>query len=146
MNRIEKSISQPLLLIEDSADDYEATTRAFAKANLYNPVIWCKSGEEALELLHGKKIEWPGLIMLDLNMPGLDGRKVLALLKEDEKLRQIPVIILTTSADTRDIEECYRMGANSYVQKPVSFDGLIEAIRRLKEYWFEMALLPKGAG
>ena len=83
------------------------------------------------------------MVLLDLNMPGLDGRKTLQLIKENNVLKQIPVIILTTSADERDIEACYQMGANTYVQKPVSFDGLIEAIKRLKEYWFEIALLPK---
>ena len=144
--------SQPLLLIEDSADDFEATMRAFEKANLRNPVLWCKSGQDALDLLRGEgayaveKEPRPGMILLDLNMPGMDGRTILKTIKEDVALQQIPVIILTTSADERDIESCYAMGANSYVQKPVSFDGLIEAIKRLKEYWFEIALLPKGPG
>src|SRR4051812_5400039 len=111
MNGDKKNISQPLLLIEDSADDYEATTRAFKKANLLNPLLWCKSGEEALALLRSAQTR-PGLILLDLNMPGLDGRKTLALIKEDAVLRHIPVIILTTSSDMRDIEECYHIGAN----------------------------------
>lgn len=142
--------SQLILLVEDSEDDYEATIRAFKKANLYNRVAWSKSGREALDFLKRQgsykdnpEKEHPGLILLDLNMPGLDGRKTLQLIKEDEKLKKIPVIILTTSADERDVEACYQMGANTYVQKPVSFDGLIDAIRRLKEYWFEIALLPK---
>jgi len=142
--------SQPILLVEDSDDDYEATVRAFKKANLHNPVFWCKSGREALEFLKHQggfqevpKAPRPGLILLDLNMPGLDGRKTLELIKQDPTLQPIPIIILTTSADERDIEECYRKGANTYVQKPVSFDGLIEAIKRMKEYWFEIALLPK---
>ncbi len=89
------------------------------------------------------KVSLPGLILMDLNMPGLDGRKTLQLIKGDALLRRVPVIILTTSADERDVEVCYQMGANTYVQKPVSFEGLIEAIRRLKEYWFEIAILPK---
>ena len=88
----------------------------------------------------------PGLVLLDLNMPGMDGRKTLEVIKQDDTLKQIPVIILTTSSDERDIQACYQTGANTYVQKPVSFDGLIEAIKRLKAYWFEIALLPKEAG
>jgi two-component system response regulator len=76
-------------------------------------------------------------------MPGMDGRKTLDTIKKDSTLKQIPVIVLTTSADERDVLACYQMGANTYVQKPVSFEALIEAIRRLKEYWFEIALLPK---
>jgi two-component system response regulator len=145
-----KSTSQPILLVEDSEDDYEATMRAFQKANLYNPVTWCQSGRDAIDRLCHEGVykdtprhALPGLILLDLNMPGLDGRKTLQLIKGNPALKHIPVIILTTSADERDVENCYQMGANTYVQKPVSFDGLIEAIRRLREYWFEIALLPK---
>lgn len=144
---------QPILLVEDSEDDFESTIRAFKKANLYNPVHWCKSGREALDFLQHEgeykdgvaqaRAERPGLILLDLNMPGLDGRKTLQLIKENVQLKRIPVVILTTSSDERDVEACYQMGANTYVQKPVSFEGLIDAIKRLKEYWFEIALLPK---
>jgi two-component system response regulator len=145
--------SQSILLVEDNQDDYEATCRAFEKANLSNPIVWCRSGRDALDFLKREGAHRdasngarPGLVLLDLNMPGMDGRKTLELIKQDDSLKQIPVIILTTSADERDIQACYRTGANTYVQKPVSFEGLIEAIRRLKEYWFEIALLPKDAG
>jgi len=144
--------TQSILIIEDSEDDYEATIRALKKTNFHNPVFWCKSGQEALDFLkhsgaHKDKTNpMPGLILLDLNMPGLDGRKTLQQIKENATLKKIPVIVLTTSNDERDIEACYRIGANTYVQKPVSFDGLIEAIKRLKEYWFEIALLPKENG
>jgi two-component system response regulator len=141
---------QPILLVEDNEDDYEATSRAFKKANLSNPIVWCKSGRDALDFLKregaykdASKGSRPGLVLLDLNMPGMDGRKTLEVIKKDETLKRIPVIILTTSADERDIDACYQTGANTYVQKPVSFDGLIEAIKRLKAYWFEIALLPK---
>ena len=144
--------SQSILLVEDNQDDYEATCRAFKKANLSNPIVWCKSGRDALDCLkqegaykdagNGSR---PGLVLLDLNMPGMDGRRTLQVIKQDEELKQIPVIILTTSADERDIRACYQTGANTYVQKPVSFDGLIEAFTRLKAYWFEIALLPKEA-
>lgn len=142
--------TQHILLVEDSEDDYEATIRAFKKASLHNPVFWCRSGQEALDYLKHEgaykkpgKAEGPGLILLDLNMPGLDGRKTLQLIKEDAGLKKLPVIILTTSADERDVDVCYQMGANTYIQKPVSFEGLIEAVKRLKDYWFEIALLPK---
>jgi two-component system response regulator len=145
--------SQCILLVEDNQDDYEATSRAFKKANLCNPIVWCKSGRDALDYLKQQgaykdtgKGSRPGLVLLDLNMPGMDGRKTLELIKNDETLKQIPVIVLTTSADERDIQACYQAGANTYVQKPVSFEGLLEAIRRLKTYWFEIALLPKEAG
>jgi two-component system, response regulator len=145
--------SQSILLVEDNQDDYEATCRAFKKANLANHIVWCRSGRDALDFMKqvgahkdASRGSRPGLVLLDLNMPGMDGRKTLEVIKQDETLKQIPVIILTTSADERDIGACYQMGANTYVQKPVSFDGLIEAIKRLKAYWFEIALLPKEDG
>jgi two-component system, response regulator len=145
--------SQSILLVEDNQDDYEATCRAFKKANLFNPIVWCKSGRDALDYLkqegayrEPRKVARPGLVLLDLNMPGMDGRKTLEAIKQDDALKRIPVIILTTSSDERDIQACYQTGANTYVQKPVSFEGLIEAIKRLKAYWFEIALLPKEAG
>jgi two-component system response regulator len=138
-----KTQTQTIMMVEDSEDDYEATIRAFKKANLLNPVKWFRSGWEAMDHLNKKTEPVPNLILLDLNMPELDGRNTLRLIKEDKLLRQIPVIILTTSSDERDIDACYKMGANTYIQKPVTFDGLIEAVKRLKEYWFGIALLPK---
>lgn len=135
--------SQCILVVEDSEDDFEVTVRAFNKTNLRNPIHRCESGQEALEYLRNENNPYPGIILLDLNMPGLDGRKTLELIKENERLRRIPVVILTTSDDERDVEACYRLGANTYVLKPVNLDGLIEAIQRLKEYWFEIAVLPR---
>ncbi|MBI1211826.1 MAG: response regulator [Alphaproteobacteria bacterium] len=135
--------TQPILIVEDSPDDFEATKRAFSKANLRNEITHCESGEAALSYLRGETNAKPGIILLDLNMPGLDGRKTLEIIKNSEELKKIPIVILTTSNDERDVQACYALGANTYIQKPVDFDGLIAAIRRLKEYWFEIALLPK---
>jgi len=135
--------SQPILVVDDSEDDFYATERALAKANLYNPIAHAASGESALEWLESKATAKPGLILLDLNMPGIDGRKTLEIIKRNSSLKTIPVVILTTSDDERDVEACYALGANTYIQKPVNFDGLIEAMKRLKGYWFEIALLPK---
>jgi two-component system, response regulator len=135
--------SQPILIVEDSPDDFEATKRAFSKANLRNRIHRAESGEEALTYLRNETNPRPGIILLDLNMPGLDGRKTLEIIKQTRQLQSIPVVILTTSNDERDVEACYKLGANTYIQKPVDFDGLIAAIRRLKEYWFEIAILPK---
>ena len=138
--------TQPILIVDDSPDDFEATKRAFNKANLRNEIQHCESGESALAYLRSPTSERPGIILLDLNMPGLDGRKTLEIIKKTESLKKIPIVILTTSSDERDVKACYELGANTYIQKPVDFDGLIAAIRRLKEYWFEIALLPKGNG
>ena len=147
MKRMQERLhsAQPILIVEDSDDDFEATQRAFDRANLINPIAHVRCGEDALIYLREPHASRPGLVLLDLNMPGLDGRKTLQLIKADAGLRDIPVVILTTSSDERDIRDCYAAGANTYIQKPVDLDGLFGAIRRLKEYWFEIALLPKDA-
>ena len=88
----------------------------------------------------------PGIILLDLNLPGTDGREVLAEIKGDPSLKTIPVIVLTTSTDEIDIERCYQAGANSYVHKPVGLDGFMTALQRLKDYWFEIVVFPKDSG
>ncbi len=141
-----------ILLIEDNEDDYEATLRSFKKNLFLNPIHWCKNGEDALNYLHKKQdyanntaIKTPDLIMLDLNMPGIDGKQVLKTIKETDKLKKIPVIILSTSIDTKDIEQCYELGASTYIQKPVSFEGLTQAIRTMKDYWFGVAILPRNS-
>jgi CheY-like chemotaxis protein len=138
-----------ILLVEDSIDDYEAAMRSFKAAHLDNPVHWCKTGQEALDYLkhegtyaHAPGAAKPALVLLDLNMPGIDGRKVLAIVKQDPALKKTPVVILTTSSDERDVTHCYELGASTYVQKPVDFDGLIGAVSRIKDYWFGIALLP----
>lgn len=135
--------SQPILIVEDSDDDFDATRRAFGKANLVNHIERASSGDQALNYLKDTANKKPGLILLDLNMPGMDGRKTLEIIKQQKCLKKIPVVILTTSDDERDVKACYDLGANTYIQKPVDFDGLIAAIKQLKEYWFEIALLPK---
>jgi two-component system response regulator len=142
-----------ILLVEDNIDDYEAVIRSFKKAHLDNPIHWCKSGKDAMDYLksEGKYAEAaivtkPALILLDLNMPGVDGRKALGLIKQHPDLKKTPVVILTTSADEKDIEQCYELGASTYIQKPVNFEGLVEAVSRIKEYWFGIALLPRTRG
>lgn len=138
-----------ILLVEDNADDYEATVRSFKKNQLLNPVHWCKSGREALDYLYNRgqytdqiNAPTPDLILLDLNMPGVDGRQVLSHIKRDAMLKCIPVVVLTTSADPKDVDQCYNFGASTYIQKPVSFEGLTEAVRTMKDYWFGVAILP----
>lgn len=142
------SPSQPILLVEDSPEDFETTERAFRKSGLKNPIIRCSDGDEALELLFRRgrfaDAPRPGVILLDLNLPGTDGREVLAEIKADPSLRQIPVIVLTTSSDDRDVQACYNAGASSYIQKPVDLDGFMRAIERLNDYWFEVVILPRS--
>jgi len=145
-----KISTQPLLLVEDSPEDYETTVRALRRLGVANDIFHCVDGEDALNVLY-RRGEYadadaaprPGLILLDLNLPGTDGREVLKVIKEDRDLKAIPVIILTTSNDNRDVEDCYRNGANSYVQNPVDFRAFLSAIEVLKKFWFEIVLVPK---
>ena len=127
-----------VLIVDDNEDDYEATRRSFVKNHFVNPLSWSRSAEDALQKLRssntgraGEQAECrPDLILLDLNMPGMDGRRFLEIVKADERLKSIPVVVLTTSSDTSDVERCYQLGASTYIQKPVSFDGLTQAVRR----------------
>ena len=144
---------QTILIVEDSPEDFEATRRAFEKSGLHNGIKRCADGDEALDYLYrrGSYLESddaprPGLILLDLNLPGTDGREVLAEIKTDSNLRTIPVVVLTTSKDQRDINDCYAAGANSYVHKPVDLQGLMDAIQRLHDYWFKIVVFPKNHG
>ncbi len=140
-----------ILLVEDSDVDYETVIRAFKKGKLGNPVIRCEDGDDALDYLYRRnrfadpaESPRPSLVLLDLNLPGTDGREVLEEMKTDPALRDIPVIVMTTSSDERDVERCYKYGANSYVAKPVSFERYIEAIKRLHTYWFKTVMLPEN--
>ena len=142
--------SHPILLVEDSPEDFEITVRAFRRTNMANPIHRCIDGEDALDYLHQRGTyaapalaPRPAIILLDLNLPGTDGREVLAEIKQDANLKEIPVVVLTTSADELDVENCFRAGANSFVQKPVDLAGFVTAVQRLKDYWFEIVLLPK---
>ncbi len=143
--------ARPILIVDDSDDDYDATVRALTRSTvLHNPLLRCENGRDALDYLsrRGKyappcEAPRPGIILLDLNMPGIDGRKVLSTIKKDEALRRIPVIVMTNSNDERDIDACYEIGANTYITKPLDWPGFIEAMGRLKEYWFQIAALPR---
>lgn len=141
--------NSPILLVEDSPEDFQTTVRALRKTGLANEVFHCEDGDDAMDFLHRRgrfagagAAPRPGLVLLDLNLPGTGGREVLVDIKTDDGLRTIPVVILTTSAHPRDIEACYRAGANSYMHKPVDLDGFCKAIGRLKDYWFEVVVLP----
>jgi CheY-like chemotaxis protein len=138
----------PILVVEDSAEDFVALGRAFRKHALQNPVLRCADGDQALEYLqgYGKHPAWPkslpAIVLLDLNMPGTDGRTVLDTIKHDKHLSSIPVIIFSTSANSRDVEDCYRLGANSYLTKPIAYAELEDKIRLIINYWLEASELP----
>lgn len=143
--------NRPILVVEDSPEDWLILQRAVGKSNLKNKVIRVKDGDEALDYLHHRgdfidasRAPRPGIILLDLNLPGINGLEVLSEIKTDPQLRTIPVVVLTTSKDERDIEACYQRGASSFINKPVDTKEFMAAITRLKDYWFEIVILPKG--
>ncbi len=136
-----------ILIVEDSPVDYEITTRALKRAGIDHPVHHCEDGNEALEFLTGENGQleekgYPSLILLDLNLPGTDGRDVLKEIKTTSDVKKVPVIILTTSNNENDIDICYEAGANSYVKKPMAPDDYVEMAMTLKAFWFKWASLP----
>jgi two-component system, response regulator len=131
-----------ILLVEDNPTDAELTMRALKKKNLMNKLVWVKDGAEALDFLFAKGEysdrnvdDLPKLILLDLRMPKVDGLEVLHEIKANDKTKRIPVVILTSSKEDRDIVESYKLGVNSYVSKPVEFDEFIDAVSTMGFYW-----------
>ena len=122
-----------ILLVEDSAEDAEMTLRALRKNNLANSVHWVKDGAQALEFVFSSQA--PKLIMLDLKMPKVDGIEVLRQLKAHPETRAIPVLVMTSSNEERDVVEAYRLGVNSYIVKPVGFEAFLETVSKIGLYW-----------
>lgn len=136
-------------MADDDPDDRELTREALAASRLRNPLYFVSDGEELIEYLRRSgryqkpnAAPRPGLILLDLNMPRMDGREALQLIKSDPELRTIPTVILTTSSAEEDVYRSYALGANSFITKPVTFDGLVGVVRALGAYWFEIVDLP----
>lgn len=140
-----------IMVVEDSPEDFEALRRSFKRARMKNRIAHFEDGDTALDYLFRRgpyadsNLPRPAIILLDLNLPGTDGRQVLAELKQSDALRRIPVVVLTTSSDKRDVDTCYALGANSYIVKPVEMQGFVEALKRLSGYWFEIVILPEEA-
>jgi len=131
-----------ILLVEDNPDDVELTIRAFKRNNILNKVIVAKDGVEALDYLFGTGRyvgrdvkELPVVILLDLKLPKIDGLEVLKRIRGDERTKLIPVVILTSSREENDVVNGYKLGANSYVRKPVEFNEFVEAMKHLGLYW-----------
>ena len=124
-----------ILFVEDNPDDVDLTLRCFKKNNILNPVVVAKDGEEALEYLFGQKAFKPALILLDLKLPKIDGLEVLRRIRADEKTKLLPVVILTSSREEKDLINGYKCGANSYVRKPVNFEEFAIAMQHLGVYW-----------
>lgn len=131
-----------ILLVEDNPDDVDLTLRALKRSNILNEVVVARDGVEALDYLFGRgrfagrdTSVMPVVTLLDLKLPKLDGLDVLKAIRSDDRTRLLPVAVLTTSREERDLVESYRLGANSYVRKPVDFNEFLEAVRQLGLYW-----------
>jgi CheY-like chemotaxis protein len=138
-----------ILMADDDADDRLLTREALEDCRLANDLRFVEDGEELLDYLYRRgtyadpaRSPRPGLILLDLNMPRKDGREALAVIKSDPRLRCIPVVVLTTSQAEEDIYRSYDLGVNSYITKPVTFESMVELMKTLGKYWFEIVALP----
>ena len=150
---VSNSQSKVVLLVEDNPDDVELTLRAFKKYNIMNEVVVASDGAEALDYLFctGRYASrdtnnLPEIVLLDLKLPKVDGLEVLQRLRADERTKHLPVVILTSSNEERDLIKGYKLGANSYVQKPVEFTQFSEAVGRLGIYWLLLNKSPKKGG
>ena len=133
-----------ILLVEDSPQDAEMTIRALKKHHLANSIHHAKDGAEALAFLYGSNpIIRPRVVLLDLKLPKVDGLEVLQKIKSDEATRTIPVVVLTSSKEERDMVESYRLGVNSFITKPVEFEKFMEAVQQLGLYWLLLNGLPR---
>ena len=128
-----------VLLVEDNPDDEELTIRGFKRANLTNPVAVARDGQEALDYLFGTEEQAPkrapAVILLDLKLPRVEGLEVLKRIRAEEHTRRVPVVILTSSTEDRDLASGYDLGANSYIRKPIQFDEFAAAVAQLGVYW-----------
>lgn len=141
--------SVEILLVEDNMSDAELTIRALKKKNLTNNLIHLKNGAEALDFIFARGayagrdvLKFPKVILLDLKMPKINGIEVLQKIKEDERTKKIPVVVLTSSNEDPDINACYKLGVNSYIVKPVEFDNFSKAVSDLGFYWLLLNQVP----
>jgi two-component system response regulator len=136
---------RPILLVEDNPDDAELALHALKETKVANEVLVARDGNEALEILFGDGVQTrnartvrPSLVLLDLKLPGIDGFDILKRIREDESTRLMPVVILTSSKEHSDLLKGYRLGANSYVRKPVDYEQFLTAVRQLGTYWLTL--------
>lgn len=144
------SSNLPILIIEDNHDDYESIVRIFSHLHVSNPIYRIVLGTDCLDYLqrkmsHQKRVDepLPALILLDLHLPAINGFEILQEIKTNPLFRHIPVIVLSTSTNARDVRKCYELGANGYMVKDVDYDRYRDSMRSLSEFWLRYALLPE---
>ena len=133
-----------ILLVEDDPDHEALAVRALKKSNVVNEILVAHDGEEAIQMLHGEAglRELPQVVLLDLKLPKIDGLEVLQRIRDHERTKRLPVVVLTSSGEERDLARCYQLGVNSYIRKPVSFADFTEATRQLGMYWLVLNECP----
>jgi CheY-like chemotaxis protein len=138
--------SVEILLVEDNPGDIQLTKEALRESKIHNKLHAVTDGEQAMDFLRKKgkfhDAVRPDLVLLDLNLPKMDGREVLAEIKADEQLKRIPIVILTTSDAEKDIVQSYNLHANCYIKKPVDFEQFIEVVSNIEDFWFSIVKLP----
>jgi len=147
-----KKLHEPLLVVEDSNEDFRMLQRLMRRMSVQNPIHRCTNGDEVIEFLYQQRSDTydkdekpcnsqpalrPSVILLDLNLPGIDGRDILTRLKQDKIFREIPIVVFTTSSNPKDIELCYQKGANGYLVKPMDAQELKKTIQAFVDYWLE---------
>ena len=147
MNEAIKEVE--ILLVEDNPNDAELAIRALKKSNLANKLLWVKDGAEALDFifatgsyLHRDVVNGPKVILLDLRLPKVDGMEVLRRIKGDERTKSIPVVVLTSSKEDRDVIDSYKLGVNSFISKPVEFEAFAKTVSELGFYWLLVNIPP----
>jgi two-component system response regulator len=131
-----------IIVVDDDEDDKQLLQHAIKEAGIANPVVYLEGGEQLLEFLNTPESENIGFILLDLNMPVMDGREVLRVMKLNTVWRKVPIIIFSTSDNHEDVRQAYGLGAVSYITKPLSFVKLVSVMKAVKDFWFESATLP----
>ncbi|MEM9896742.1 MAG: response regulator [Bacteroidota bacterium] len=139
-----------IVLVEDNEDDAALTMRAMKDVNLINEITWLKDGEKAVDYLLAQgnysqrdQSKKPKLILLDLKLPKLNGTEVLQIIKENEELSQIPIVVMTSSKEDKDLQKCYELGVNSYVVKPINFSQFLKVTKEISMYWILTNQTPK---
>jgi CheY-like chemotaxis protein len=144
-----QNIANSILIVEDNPDDFYALERVFERAGLHNPLVHCETGEEAMDCLMGRgayaesEVEIPAMILLDINLPGMKGTEVLQAIREEPTLKGIPVIMLTSSKDDRDVMAAFRGRADAYLVKPAEFQDFLMALQQLKGHGMQIVLPPR---
>ncbi|MBD2445586.1 response regulator [Nostoc sp. FACHB-152] len=144
-----EKLNKPLLVVEDSNEDFKMLQRLMRRMAVQNPIYRCTNGDEVLDFLYQEESSQnpngtpkPSVILLDLNLPGIDGRDILERLKQDICFKKIPIVVFTTSSNPKDIEFCYQKGANGYLVKPMDAQELQKTVQAFVDYWLESNTLP----